>query len=132
MYAVNSSAENININPLIEPIYIENEGNSEQNYVKIYQSMCAIDMYQFPFDEHNCTMTFASQSYSDDELALVFRSSANVSLKAYLENVQWNLLTAGAIRDCRILDDDSNWCNLTFSSSVTFTLNAGHLICTRT
>ena len=40
--------------------YINNEGHIRYNKPKKVVSICSLDIFYFPFDQQNCTLTFSS------------------------------------------------------------------------
>jgi hypothetical protein len=80
-----------------------------------YTSTCPMNMQRFPFDEQNCTFTFSSWVYVDDELTLTFYDSVpNVDRTSYVPSADWELLSTGANRHFRCDDVSFKHYDLTF------------------
>ncbi|XP_062966707.1 acetylcholine receptor subunit epsilon isoform X2 [Cynocephalus volans] len=62
----------------------------------IYRSTCAVEVTYFPFDWQNCSLVFRSQTYSAEEVAIVFAEDSgepvnkmDIDTEAFTENGEW-------------------------------------------
>ncbi|XP_066271917.1 neuronal acetylcholine receptor subunit beta-4-like [Branchiostoma lanceolatum] len=65
----------------------------------IFQSSCAIDVRQFPFDRQNCSMKFGSWTYTSDEVDVVIQDYGKTAiLDDFKASGEWNLLDSPSRR----------------------------------
>ncbi|XP_035660486.1 neuronal acetylcholine receptor subunit alpha-9-like [Branchiostoma floridae] len=65
---------------------------------RMYFSACYINTYFFPFDEQNCTLTFASWTHSGFEIDLI-QEPEPPSKSYYVNNDEWKLIDIYVRRD---------------------------------
>lgn len=56
----------------------------------IFKSSCSINVRYFPFDEQNCSMTFASWTYDGYQINLVLNTHEG-DISNYIPNSEWHL-----------------------------------------
>ncbi|KAI0220408.1 Acetylcholine receptor subunit alpha-type unc-38 [Lamellibrachia satsuma] len=76
---------------------IQYNGNIVYRYPAIFRSMCAVEM--FPFDQHKCTLVFASWIHSSDTLDIDMATSVpTTDVQSYSSNSRWLLVNMSAER----------------------------------
>ncbi|XP_035666373.1 neuronal acetylcholine receptor subunit beta-2-like isoform X1 [Branchiostoma floridae] len=76
---------------LYTKVLVYEDGKVEWLPPAIFQSNCAIDVRQFPFDRQNCSMKFGSWTYSPEELDIVLDYDT-ATTDDFKESGEWNIL----------------------------------------
>ncbi|XP_066269277.1 neuronal acetylcholine receptor subunit alpha-10-like [Branchiostoma lanceolatum] len=72
-------------------VIVSHDGQVTWLVTRMYKSSCHINTYYFPFDEQNCTLTFASWTYSGNEINLT-HEEVPPSKSYYVDNDEWKLV----------------------------------------
>ncbi|XP_065143856.1 5-hydroxytryptamine receptor 3B [Paramisgurnus dabryanus] len=82
--------------PVIPYVYVNSSG-IVKNYKPIQVvSACHLEIFAFPFDRQNCTLTFRSWLHSVNELDLaLWRPAENISseIEEFMDDGEWELLS---------------------------------------
>ncbi|XP_062868240.1 5-hydroxytryptamine receptor 3A [Trichomycterus rosablanca] len=82
--------------PVIPYVYVNSSG-TVKNYKPIQVvSACDLEMYAFPFDKQNCTLTFRSWLHSVKEVDLaLWRSAKDIAndTREFMNDGEWELLS---------------------------------------
>ena len=71
---------------------ILNNGSVTWLTTSIYRSSCSIDVNYFPFDQQNCSLSFASWTYDGNSLNLLkLTPGNNGDMSNYLANGEWKI-----------------------------------------
>ncbi|XP_008572427.1 PREDICTED: 5-hydroxytryptamine receptor 3E-like isoform X1 [Galeopterus variegatus] len=77
--------------------YVSNEGRIEYNEPMKVTSVCNLDIFYFPFDQQNCTLTFRSFVYTAEHLVLGMEKEVweltDVSREIVQAYGEWELLS---------------------------------------
>uniref|UniRef100_A0A672MAM1 5-hydroxytryptamine receptor 3B n=1 Tax=Sinocyclocheilus grahami TaxID=75366 RepID=A0A672MAM1_SINGR len=83
--------------PVIPYVYVNCSGTVKKNYKPIQVvSACHLEMYAFPFDKQNCTLTFRSWLHSVNEVDLAqWRPAEEIAndTREFMNNSEWELLS---------------------------------------
>ena len=85
------------LNTMKTPIVVNSTGHCTWLSSLIVRVGCAINVRDFPFDTQNCSLKFGSFTYDLNRLD-VRPESPSADLKAYSENIEWNLLSMWCFR----------------------------------
>lgn len=80
---------------------ITNNGNVTWLSTNIFKSSCSINVFYFPFDTQNCSLSFASWTYDNSGINLE-KTSDDADLSNYIANGEWNIDTVQVFRNVRI------------------------------
>ena len=69
---------------------MSSQGNVTWLSMVIFKSSCSINVRYFPFDEQNCSMTFASWTYDGYQINLVLNTHEG-DISNYIPNSEWHL-----------------------------------------
>uniref|UniRef100_UPI0037E76296 5-hydroxytryptamine receptor 3B-like n=1 Tax=Semicossyphus pulcher TaxID=241346 RepID=UPI0037E76296 len=103
--------------PSIPYVYVNSSGS-----VKNYRPMqvvlaCSLEMYAFPFDKQNCSLTFRSWLHSVKEIDLALLRSAEAianDQKQFMNDGEWELLSVPS-RYWQIHQDDTDYAQIQFN-----------------
>ncbi|XP_057677503.1 5-hydroxytryptamine receptor 3B, partial [Corythoichthys intestinalis] len=103
--------------PPIPYVYVNSSG-----CVKNYRPMqvvlaCRLDMYAFPFDKQNCSLTFRSWLHSVKEIDLALWRSAEAianDQREFMNDGEWELLSIPS-RYWRLQQDDGDYAHVCFN-----------------
>ena len=71
-------------------VIVSSQGNVTWLSMVIFKSSCSINVRYFPFDEQNCSMTFASWTYDGYQINLVLNTHEG-DISNYIPNSEWHL-----------------------------------------
>ncbi|XP_048754412.1 neuronal acetylcholine receptor subunit alpha-10-like isoform X2 [Ostrea edulis] len=71
-------------------VIVTSQGNVTWLSMVIFKSSCSINVRYFPFDEQNCSMTFASWTYDGYQINLVLNTHEG-DISNYISNSEWHL-----------------------------------------
>ncbi|XP_061185601.1 neuronal acetylcholine receptor subunit alpha-10-like [Saccostrea echinata] len=71
-------------------VILTSQGNVTWLSMVIFKSSCSINVRYFPFDEQNCSMTFASWTYDGYQVNLVLNTHEG-DISNYKSNSEWHL-----------------------------------------
>ena len=78
-------------------------------------SVCYLDITNFPYDVHVCSLTYRSWTYDHTKLVLAFKDDLpQIDMSSYLESNEWNVTKLPAEKS---LTEDS-FSLLTFSAKI--------------
>ncbi|XP_061660321.1 5-hydroxytryptamine receptor 3B [Syngnathoides biaculeatus] len=97
-------------------VYVNSSGR-----VKNYRPMqvvlaCSLEMYAFPFDRQNCSLTFRSWLHSVEEIDLALWRSAEAianDQREFMNDGEWELLSIPS-RYWRLQQDDADYAHVCF------------------
>ncbi|CAG2251023.1 CHRNN [Mytilus edulis] len=69
---------------------VASDGNVTWLSMVIFKSTCSINVRYFPFDEQNCSMTFASWTYDGFQVNLSLTTTEG-DISNYIKNSEWSL-----------------------------------------
>ncbi|KAM9846476.1 5-hydroxytryptamine receptor 3B [Aulostomus maculatus] len=103
--------------PPIPYVYVNSSGS-----VKNYRPMqvvlaCSLEMYAFPFDKQNCSLTFRSWLHSVKEIDLALWRSAEAitdDQREFMNNGEWELLSIPS-RYWHVHQDDTDYAHIRFN-----------------
>ncbi|KAK3109038.1 hypothetical protein FSP39_021646 [Pinctada imbricata] len=72
-------------------VIVSSDGNITWLSMVIFKSSCSINVRFFPFDEQNCSMTFASWTYDGFQLNLLLTTNEG-DISNYIPNSEWTLM----------------------------------------
>ncbi|KAK0136589.1 5-hydroxytryptamine receptor 3A [Merluccius polli] len=82
--------------PFTAYVYLDNKGHIYDDKPVRVVSSCNLGIYTFPFDVHNCTLSFGSYIHYDTDIRMVLGSTAEVVLEKTREVLrtegEWELL----------------------------------------
>ncbi|XP_029957254.1 5-hydroxytryptamine receptor 3B [Salarias fasciatus] len=103
--------------PPIPYVYVNSSG-SVKNYRPIQAVLaCSLELYAFPFDRQNCSLTFRSWLHSVREIDLALWRSAEAVANdkgEFMDDGEWELLSVPT-RYWRIRQDDSDYAHIQFN-----------------
>ncbi|KAF7645985.1 hypothetical protein LDENG_00195390 [Lucifuga dentata] len=103
--------------PPIPYVYVNSSG-LVKNYRPIQAVLaCSLEMYAFPFDKQNCTMTFRSWLHSVQEIDLaLWRSADSISndKREFMNDGEWELLSIPS-RYWQIRQGDTEYAHIQFN-----------------
>ncbi|XP_071398990.1 5-hydroxytryptamine receptor 3B-like [Centroberyx affinis] len=103
--------------PPIPYVYVNSSG-SVKNYRPIQAvSACNLEMYAFPFDKQNCTLTFRSWLHTVKEIDLaLWRSAETIAndKREYMDDGEWELLSIPS-RYWRYRQGDTDYAHIQFN-----------------
>ncbi|CAB1352379.1 unnamed protein product [Coregonus sp. 'balchen'] len=82
--------------PAIPYVYVNSSGMVKNNKPIQVVSACDLELYAFPFDKQNCTLTFRSWLHSVSEVNLtLWRSAEEIAndQKSFMDDGEWELLS---------------------------------------
>uniref|UniRef100_A0AAZ3PVH3 5-hydroxytryptamine receptor 3B n=1 Tax=Oncorhynchus tshawytscha TaxID=74940 RepID=A0AAZ3PVH3_ONCTS len=82
--------------PAIPYVYVNSSGMVKNNKPIQVVSACDLELYAFPFDKQNCTLTFRSWLHSVNEVNLtLWRSAEEIAndQKSFMDDGEWELLS---------------------------------------
>ncbi|XP_052681532.1 neuronal acetylcholine receptor subunit alpha-10-like isoform X2 [Crassostrea angulata] len=71
-------------------VIVTSQGNVTWLSMVIFKSSCSINVRYFPFDEQNCSMTFASWTYDGFHINLILNTLEG-DISNYIPNSEWHL-----------------------------------------
>lgn len=71
-------------------VIVTSQGNVTWLSMVIFKSSCSINVRYFPFDEQNCSMTFASWTYDGFHINLILNTHEG-DISNYIPNSEWHL-----------------------------------------
>ncbi|XP_004713535.1 5-hydroxytryptamine receptor 3C isoform X1 [Echinops telfairi] len=78
-------------------VYVTNEGRIKYDKPMQVISVCKLDIFYFPFDQQNCTLTFGSFVYTVENMVLAMEKDvqeiSNTSLSLIRSHGEWVLLS---------------------------------------
>nr|XP_002716533.1 5-hydroxytryptamine receptor 3C-like [Oryctolagus cuniculus] len=88
---------NVNLTPSGFTTFISSEGRVKYSMPMRVTSICNLDIFYFPFDQQNCTLTFCSFLYTVDSMLLGMDKEVweitNLSRKVIWTRGEWELLS---------------------------------------
>ncbi|XP_046899122.1 5-hydroxytryptamine receptor 3B [Hypomesus transpacificus] len=103
--------------PAIPYVYVNSSG-TVKNYMPIQVvSACALELYAFPFDKQNCSLTFRSWLHSVSEVDLALWRSAETVAKdkrGFMNDGEWDLLSLPS-RYWQLRLDGRNYAHIQFN-----------------
>ncbi|XP_048838719.1 5-hydroxytryptamine receptor 3B isoform X2 [Brienomyrus brachyistius] len=103
--------------PLLPYVYVNSSG-MVKNYKPIQVvSACYLEIYAFPFDRQNCTLTFRSWLHTVNEVDLVlWRSMEEIAsdTREFMNNGEWELLSVPS-RYWRLHMEDRDYAQIQFN-----------------
>ncbi|XP_035659256.1 neuronal acetylcholine receptor subunit alpha-7-like [Branchiostoma floridae] len=84
-------------------VIVRHDGQVTWLVTRMYKSSCHINTYYFPFDEQNCTLTFASWTYSGNEINLT-HEEVPPSKSYYVDNDEWKLVEIHVERHVQVYE----------------------------
>nr|XP_023669385.1 5-hydroxytryptamine receptor 3B [Paramormyrops kingsleyae] len=103
--------------PSLPYVYVNSSG-MVKNYKPIQVvSACYLEMYAFPFDRQNCTLTFRSWLHTVNEVDLVlWRSTEEIAsdTREFMNNGEWELLSVPS-RYWRLHMEDRDYAQIQFN-----------------
>ncbi|XP_075045725.1 5-hydroxytryptamine receptor 3A-like [Mixophyes fleayi] len=81
--------------PEVGYVYLNHKGGIINNKPIQIVSSCSLDIYYFPFDHQNCSLTFTSWIHTTEDINITFwRSAAEMTdfLNVYVNEGEWDLL----------------------------------------
>uniref|UniRef100_A0A3Q0RZ53 5-hydroxytryptamine (serotonin) receptor 3B n=1 Tax=Amphilophus citrinellus TaxID=61819 RepID=A0A3Q0RZ53_AMPCI len=81
--------------PPIPYVYVNSSGSVKNSRPIQAVLACSLELYAFPFDKQNCSLTFRSWLHSVKEinLALLRNESATANMKQFMNHGEWELLS---------------------------------------
>ncbi|XP_068187751.1 5-hydroxytryptamine receptor 3B-like [Antennarius striatus] len=82
--------------PPIPYVYVNSSGSVKNNRPMQVVLACSLEMYAFPFDKQNCSLTFRSWLHSVKEIDLALWRSADAianDTKEFMNDGEWELLS---------------------------------------
>ncbi|XP_069802740.1 5-hydroxytryptamine receptor 3A-like [Dendropsophus ebraccatus] len=74
-------------------VYVNNEGRVYNNIPFQIKSSCKFDIHYFPFDHHNCTITFTSWTHTTQDINVSFwRTEKKMLTSIFVKNGEWDIL----------------------------------------
>ncbi|XP_075134135.1 5-hydroxytryptamine receptor 3A-like [Leptodactylus fuscus] len=76
-------------------VYVDSKGMIDNNKPFQIKSTCNFNIYYFPFDQHNCSLTFTSWIHTKDDISVFFRergSKANSFTNVFVSDGQWSIV----------------------------------------
>ncbi|CAF96650.1 unnamed protein product, partial [Tetraodon nigroviridis] len=106
--------------PPIPYVYVNASG-----WVRSYRPMqvvlaCSLEMFAFPFDKHNCSLSFRSWLHSVKEIDLaLWRSAEDVASdkREFMNDSEWELLSVPS-RYRHVQQDATDYAQIQFNASV--------------
>uniref|UniRef100_A0A3B3VNY2 5-hydroxytryptamine receptor 3B n=1 Tax=Poecilia latipinna TaxID=48699 RepID=A0A3B3VNY2_9TELE len=103
--------------PPIPYVYVNSSG-SVRNYRPIQAVLaCSLEMYAFPFDKQNCSLTFRSWLHSVKEIDLALWRSAEAiagDKREFMNDGEWELLSVPS-QYWQIRQDDADYAQIQFN-----------------
>ncbi|XP_008277331.1 5-hydroxytryptamine receptor 3B [Stegastes partitus] len=103
--------------PPIPYVYVNSSG-SVKNYRPIQAVLaCSLEMYAFPFDKQNCSLTFRSWLHSVKEIDLALWRSAEAiasDKREFMNDGEWELLSIPS-QYWQIRQDDTDYAHIQFN-----------------
>ncbi|RVE64290.1 hypothetical protein OJAV_G00144050 [Oryzias javanicus] len=103
--------------PPIPYVYVNSSG-SVKNYRPIQAVLaCSLEMYAFPFDKQNCSLTFRSWLHSVKEIDLALWRSADAiasDKREFMNDGEWELLSIPS-QYRQIRQDDADYSQIQFN-----------------
>ncbi|XP_035797183.1 5-hydroxytryptamine receptor 3B isoform X2 [Amphiprion ocellaris] len=103
--------------PPIPYVYVNSSG-SVKNYRPIQAVLaCSLEMYAFPFDKQNCSLTFRSWLHSVKEIDLALWRSAEAianDKREFMNDGEWELLSIPS-QYRQIRQDDTDYAHIQFN-----------------
>ncbi|XP_041657763.1 5-hydroxytryptamine receptor 3B [Cheilinus undulatus] len=103
--------------PPIPYIYVNSSGSVKNNRPMQVVLACSLEMYAFPFDKQNCSLTFRSWLHSVKEIDLALLRSAEAiadDQKEFMNDGEWELLSVPS-RYWQIHQDDTDYAQIQFN-----------------
>uniref|UniRef100_A0A3Q3EXV9 5-hydroxytryptamine receptor 3B n=1 Tax=Labrus bergylta TaxID=56723 RepID=A0A3Q3EXV9_9LABR len=103
--------------PPIPYVYVNSSGSVKNNRPMQVVLACSLEMYAFPFDKQNCSLTFRSWLHSVKEIDLALLRSAEAianDQKEFMNDGEWELLSVPS-RYWQIHQDDTDYAQIQFN-----------------
>uniref|UniRef100_A0A673ZIQ4 5-hydroxytryptamine receptor 3B n=1 Tax=Salmo trutta TaxID=8032 RepID=A0A673ZIQ4_SALTR len=103
--------------PAIPYVYVNSSGMVKNNKPIQVVSACDLELYAFPFDKQNCTLTFRSWLHSVNEVNLtLWRSAEEIAndQKSFMDDGEWELLSVPS-RYWHLRLDDRDYAHIQFN-----------------
>ncbi|XP_070305831.1 5-hydroxytryptamine receptor 3B-like [Salvelinus sp. IW2-2015] len=103
--------------PAIPYVYVNSSGIVKNNKPIQVVSACDLELYAFPFDKQNCTLTFRSWLHSVNEVNLtLWRSAEEIAndQKSFMDDGEWELLSVPS-RYWHLRLDDRDYAHIQFN-----------------
>ncbi|CAJ1063349.1 -hydroxytryptamine receptor 3B [Xyrichtys novacula] len=103
--------------PSIPYVYVNSSGSVKNNRPMQVVLACSLEMYAFPFDKQNCSLTFRSWLHSVKEIDLALLRSAEAianDQKEFMNDGEWELLSVPS-RYWQIHQDDTDYAQIQFN-----------------
>ncbi|XP_055796224.1 5-hydroxytryptamine receptor 3A-like [Salvelinus fontinalis] len=103
--------------PAIPYLYVNSSGMVKNNKPIQVVSACDLELYAFPFDKQNCTLTFRSWLHSVNEVNLtLWRSAEEIAndQKSFMDDGEWELLSVPS-RYWHLRLDDRDYAHIQFN-----------------
>ncbi|CDQ92168.1 unnamed protein product, partial [Oncorhynchus mykiss] len=104
--------------PAIPYVYVNSSGMVKNNKPIQVVSACDLELYAFPFDKQNCTLTFRSWLHSVTEVNLtLWRSAEEIAndQKSFMDDGEWELLSVPS-RYWHLRLDDRDYAHIQFNN----------------
>lgn len=86
------------------------------------ETYCAVDLAEFPFDEHVCSVTFISWTYDETQVNLTSKEKQQDKGSTnphFMSNSEWELKEIAFARNCRKFPCcEENYCDITYSFTI--------------
>ncbi|XP_041751192.2 5-hydroxytryptamine receptor 3A-like [Coregonus clupeaformis] len=103
--------------PAIPYVYVNSLGMVKNNKPIQVVSACDLELYAFPFDKQNCTLTFRSWLHSVSEVNLtLWRSAEEIAndQKSFMDDGEWELMSVPS-RYWQLRLDDRDYAHIQFN-----------------
>ncbi|KAF0023024.1 hypothetical protein F2P81_025005 [Scophthalmus maximus] len=103
--------------PPIPYVYVNSSGSVKNNRPMQVVLACSLEMYAFPFDKQNCSLTFRSWLHSVKEIDLTLWRSAEAIANdqgEFVNDGEWELLSIPS-RYWQIHQDDTDYAHIQFN-----------------